>query len=244
MGNELVQFDSKQYPLLDPTQKGAQEAILANLGDQGPGEFDLERVRVPAGGGTSWTLVGLDGKEREAKELDCVLLMWKNSRAYWKESFDASGGGVPPSCTSHDAQFGVGDNGEGEGRRACADCGQSKFGSAEKGKGQACKQMKVLFCLMQGNMLPHALFLPPTSIKEMNTYMLRLASQGLKFCSVVTRLTLEKTKNDGGITYSKVKPSMIMKLTPDAAAAAWEMATKLKPAMEQVEIEQSDLQPA
>ena len=241
MSTELATYNPKQYPLLDPTQKGAQEAILANLGEAGPGEFDLERVRIPAGGGTTWVLTGVDGREIEIKELDCVLLFWKNARAYWSKSFDETGGGVPPDCSSNDAIMGMGNNGDGDGRRLCSECPKSKFGTADKGKGQACKQMKVLFALTPGNMLPHALFLPPTSIKAMNAYMLRLASQGLKFCDVVTRLTLEKTKNDGGIIYSQVKPAMVQKLSDEAKAAAWEMSSKLKPTLERVEIEQADV---
>jgi hypothetical protein len=246
VGTELALFDSKQYPLLDPTKESSQAAIIANLGEAGPGEFDLERIRMPGGGGTTWVLTKLDGSEEEVKDLDCVLLMWKNVRAFWQQSFDDTGGGVPPACSSQDSQWGSGNNAshggvESLGRHSCQECPQSKFGSASKGNGQACKQMKVLFALLPGNMLPHALFLPPTSLKAINAYMLRLASQGLMFCDVVTRLSLEKTQNADSIKYSQIKASMVAKLDDNGVKAARVMVEKLKPSLSKVIIEQSDV---
>ena len=37
-----------------------REAMVTNVGDAGLTAGDFERIKVPAGGGTAWTIQGLD----------------------------------------------------------------------------------------------------------------------------------------------------------------------------------------
>src|SRR5215472_11504454 len=53
------------------------------------------------------------------------------------------------------------------------------------------------------NLLPDVVSLPVTSIKGVQEYLNRLARKGLACYGVVTKIGLEKTKNDQGIEYSR-----------------------------------------
>ena len=51
-----------------------REAMVTNVGDEGITAGDFERIKVPAGGGTAWTLQGLDGEEL-VKELSGITAL-------------------------------------------------------------------------------------------------------------------------------------------------------------------------
>src|SRR5262245_41332783 len=123
-----------------------REAVTTNLGDTIT-VVDLERIRVPAGGGTAWTLQTLEGEKIE-KELAGIIVGWRDTRAYWKVPME-SDGNAPPNCSSIDARTGIGEPG-GDCRR----CRFAEFGSSSNGEGQACKQVRQLFFLRPENVLP------------------------------------------------------------------------------------------
>jgi hypothetical protein len=181
-------------------------AIAANLGAGAVSAFELDRAKVPAGGGTTWEIPSLDGTI-EAKEIDGVIVGWRAMRSYWAESFDSSGGGTPPDCASEDGVIGVGAPG-GE----CAACPLASYGSATKGGGQACKQTRLLFVLRENDHLPIMVSVPPSSLKEVSRFFLRLAGQGLKFSDCVSRFTLRKTSNKTGIAYSEINLTLVSRL--------------------------------
>lgn len=204
-------------------QDGSVEQVMReNIGQGGMTVFDLDRVRVPAGGGRSWIIPTLEGED-EAKTLDGVIVAWRDPRAFWTVSFDESGGGTPPDCSSEDGVLGRGVYGVGspdhpDGR--CATCPMSQWGSAVDGKGeprrgQACKQMRLLFLLRESDLLPLALFMPPTSIGPLRKYFLRLSNASLPYYSVVTRLGLAKSSNRDGIEFSMVEPTLVGRLSAD-----------------------------
>ena len=207
-------------------------AVSANLGDGGISPFELDRVRVPAGGGTLWTVPTLDG-EKEEKSIEGVIVHWRAPRAYWRESFDETGGGTPPDCSSDDGVTGVGDPGG-----SCSVCPLARYGSAAKGRGQACRQMKLLFIVREGDGLPIVVVVPPSSLRAVGSYFLRLAGQQMKYHQVVTRLTLEKTKNKDGIAYSQVAAGRVAVLSPEEAAAIEQYAKGLAPLFASVRIDE------
>src|ERR1039458_2016894 len=87
-----------------------REAMNVNVGDTGPPSGDLERIKIPAGGGTAWTIQGLDGEEM-VKELSGIILAWRDTRAYWSVPMEESDGNMPPDCFSLDARTGEGEPG-------------------------------------------------------------------------------------------------------------------------------------
>jgi len=206
-----------------------QEIVSENLGNDGLSAYDLDRVKIPAGGATSFEVPALDGEE-SVKEIEGIIIFWKGTRAYWPEKFN--GENNPPQCSSIDGEVGQGTPGG-----YCAKCPLSQFGSAENGKGQACKQMRQLFIVRETDILPLVLVLPPTSIKPAKQYFMRLASKGVKYTHVVTRIGLEKAKNNGGITYSKVGFSLVNQLDPQTCKKIDAFTENIRPLLESVPVE-------
>jgi hypothetical protein len=198
-GTELVPFN--EYSVAKVNATDLMEILQENVGGAIT-EFDLPRATVPTGGMTAWVLPSLDGEDEIVSSLDGVIVFHNNPRAYWHQSIDEGGGNNPPDCSSVDGKVGVGDPG-GD----CTVCPMAEWGSKDHGqsRGQACKQMKLVFLLRPESLLPMALFLPPTSIKPVREYLLGLASEGKHYSSAVTRFSLEKERSADGIEYAKVK---------------------------------------
>jgi len=200
-----------------------REAMDANVGDGGLTAGDFERIKIPAGGGTSWTLQGLDGEET-VKELAGIIIARRDTRAYWSVPMDESDGNMPPDCYSLDARIG---NGKPGGK--CRDCPLAEFGSDPKGEGQACKLIRQLFLIREDNLLPEIVNLPPSSVKPARLYFMRLASKAVPCYSVITKIGLEKTKNAQGIAYAKATLTSGGRLTPEQTQRAKDYAAMIEP---------------
>lgn len=200
-----------------------REAMNVNVGDAGLNAGDLERIKIPAGGGTAWTIQGLDGEEI-LKELSGIVIAWRDTRAYWSVPMEESDGNMPPDCYSLDARTGTGEPGGN-----CHKCPNAEFGSGSKGEGQACKLVRQLFLIREDNLLPEIVNLPPSSLKPARQYFLRLASKAVPCYSVITRLALEKTKNAQGIVYAKAALTSGGRLTPEQTQRAKEYAALIDP---------------
>lgn len=205
----------ESYPLIaDPESFTAVVAL--NLEGETLTPFELDRLRVPAGGSLAWDV---DGSPE--KTIEGIILHQRIIRSYWAESFDHSGGGSPPDCSSPDGRIGIGEPG-GD----CAACPMAQFGS--QGYAQACKQIRVLFLARPGEMLPTVIMVPPSSLQATKKYLLSLASKGRPYTAVVTSLALEKAQSKSGITYSRIVPSMARALEPDEAGAVRNLTESLR----------------
>jgi hypothetical protein len=198
------------------------QLIHTNLAGRHLTANDLDRIRIPAGGGLHWSIQGLY-EDESVKELNGVVIYRTTPRAYWPEKF--GGVGVPPECTSPDGVNGT--------FGPCATCKYGQWGSAvnakgEPAKGQACKQMEHVFAYLPEGYLPSLIVLPPTSILPFEKYCNRLTSHGLLLHSVLTRFELEAVKNADGITYSRLRPSLFGKLSEEQATAIYQRAAALK----------------
>lgn len=195
---------------------------------------DLDRVRVPAGGGVAWEIATLDGVVSEA-ELVGVIVEKREVRAFWAAEF--TGGNTPPDCASPDGETGYGAPGG-----ACASCPMAAFGTARggQGKGQACRLMRLLFILRPGSLLPMVLVVPPSSLQPTKQYMMRLASEATAYHQVVSSFILEKAKNDTGIVYSRIIPRMKERLSPEDAARIAGYREALAGVFRQVAIDATD----
>lgn len=224
-----------RFPLLAGGSEASvelRELMEENLGGGGLGVFDLDRVTVPAGGGTTWELEGVDGPE-STRSLEGVVVAWTSPRAYWSRSLDdpESEGGSPPDCVSDDSVLGYGAFGVGSVAHPsgeCATCPMNEWGSDPRGgNAKACKEGRQLFMALPNRILPVSVSLAPTSIQPLRKYFLRLAGGGLPYYSVVTRLELERV--DGGqIKYSVVKPTKGDTLDEATRRAAKEYGRALK----------------
>lgn len=216
----VLKNEVSTFVVLENAQN-AIEALRSNLEGEILSPMDLDRVVIPAGGGTAFSIPTLEGEE-SSQEIIGVITAIQNCRAYWSSEF--SGSGTPPDCVSEDAITGVGDPGG-----VCQRCHMAEFGSDSRGKGQSCKQIKRLFLLRPTSMLPLVVNLPPTSLRPATRYLLRLAGSGLKYQGAVTRITLEKTKNSDGIAYSTAVFALAAKLDPGQAVAMEEYTKSIGP---------------
>jgi len=232
----LAVIENREFAILKANPETLSAIIAENVGSEGLTPFDLDRIKIPSGGGIAWTLPTRNG-EVPAKSFEGVIIFHKLGRAYWQEGMEESGGGSPPDCTSDDGQIGIGTPGG-----QCAKCPLAQFGSDPKGgRRQACKQMKQLFIMRDESLLPVVLTLPPTSLAAAKEFMLRrLAAYGRPFWSVLTRFSLEKDKNKAGIEYAKVNLEVVCDLSPEQSEFFKALKQQLEPTLRQVQITQED----
>lgn len=226
---ELMKIES--YAVAQIDNQELKEIIRENLGGTSITKFDLDRVKVPSGGGTTWEVPTLDGTE-DMKALEGVVIFFKDENAYWAQKYDGSNN--PPDCYSADGIIGEGNPGG-----QCAKCPLNQFGSADDGAGKACKNVRTIFLIREGSILPLAVSVPPTSLKEARKYFLRLAASAVPYYGVVTEMTLEKDKNSTGIAYSKIKFNMKGRLSAEDAMKMKALQQAMKPMLEAVQIEEN-----
>jgi len=212
-----------------------REAIGENIGVGGLTEFDLDRIKIPAGGGLSFSVTSLEGETAE-KSVTGVIVLARDARAYWKTPLEQSGGNLPPDCHSNDGVVGFGEPG-GD----CAQCPLGQFGSdAKHRRAQACKAIRRLFVLRGESLLPVVLALPPTSLKAAKQYMVRLAGQGIPYWTVVTKIGLETAQNAQGIKYSRATFTFAGMLNDDQRANAKQYSEMLKPLVCRMVVDATD----
>lgn len=214
MANELVKVAN--YAVVKSENVDFKSILEANIGGEQIDQFALDRVKVPGAGGIAWEVPTLEGVDM-AKTVEGVIVGWKTVRSLYLTPF--TGGGEPPVCSSDDGTIGIGDPFEkGQaGQQDCSTCPHNQWGSALDGKGKRCSERRLVFMLRENDMLPIMISFPPTSIKPLANYFLRLTQAGLYYWDVVTTLSLEKTKSQGGIDYAIIKPAVSQRLTSEVA---------------------------
>ena len=157
----------------------------------------FQRVKIPGGGVLQFEVPGDDPENPDyAKYLTGIILYNHATNAYWPEGSEYSDD-TPPLCQSANGKCGYGEPGG-----VCAACRLNQFGSAENGKGKACKNMRAVYLLRSGDVMPIILMLPPTSIKPFRLFvnssftLRKRATYGS-----VVQIGLKKEES-GGFTYS------------------------------------------
>ena len=194
MKNEVAVSANADYPVLSA---GADfsEVVRANLGGGGFSAFDLERIKMPTGGGKTWAIPSLAGEESRPM-ISGIIALFNDVRAYWA---DQDAAGQPPDCSSTNTLVGVGNPGG-----QCENCPHSQWDSGKNERGQACKAIRRLFLLRPKTYLPALVALPPTSLKACRQYMMRITNAALPYWRVVTEMRLTAEKNPDGLPYSQV----------------------------------------
>ena len=200
-----------------------------NLGEVFAEELDgltpsFERIKIPAGGGLAYEVPGEDPDSPDSvKEFKAVILYHHPINCYYEEEY--TGGNNPPDCGSMDGKVGI--EAETGIVKSCADCEFNKFGSAKNG-GKACKQKRRIYLLREGEALPTILSLPTGSLGEFSKYVMRLLSKGKKTNGVVTKFTLKKAQNSGGINYSQTVFAVDRELTAEELKNVIPMSDQVK----------------
>lgn len=222
MSNELT-TPNEGGGIVVATNDGSAMVARA-ITEMGVGLFDLERLRVPGSGGTTWEVPSLEGTT-PMKELDLVITNVAMNQRSWYRTDAEDGDSGPPSCFSRDGIQGVGCNSlEDPGEDAqpetysCAQCPWSQWGSDRGGgKGQDCREFAWIIGFPPGNSLPLQLSVPRMSLKPLRAYMLKLMGAGVTPEKVVTKLTLVKN-GTGATAYSTISFAMASRLDEDACA--------------------------
>jgi hypothetical protein len=156
------------------------------------------RVKIPGGGGLRFELPGGDPENPDyTKTLEGVILYSHPSNSYWSDNGYDSDENGPPQCSSLDGVTGNGTPGG-----ACALCSLNKWNSGEGGKGKACKNMRQLYLLRDGDYLPIQLTLSPTSLRPYADFVSSVfvpRRRGL--CGSIVQIGL-KRMNNGKDDYS------------------------------------------
>lgn len=217
------------YSVMKMDSGDLAEILSENLGGQQLSTFDLDSIKVPAGGGTQWEVPTLEGIT-ESKTIHGVVVFFKDQNGMWEDEY--TGENSPPDCSADNGQFGEGTPGG-----VCQTCPLNQFGSGKGGTGKKCKNMRRLFILRESDILPIVINVPPSSLRDARKYFLRLASQGVPYYGVVTEFTLKKDKNEGGIVYSKIELALKDRLPVDAIKTLKAFQEKLKPAFAAARVE-------
>lgn len=185
--------------------------LLQKMGDSISDEMDgltaaFEQIRIPIGGMTYFEMPSDDPEKTETvKEFSAVILYHHPMRAYYREKY--TGGNNLPDCGSFDAVEGTGEPG-GD----CEHCANNQFGSGENGA-KACKERRRLYLLLDGEAFPMVLSLPTGSLKDFSRYLMHCLPKWGKSSAGITRFSLVKAINKGGIAYTKVRFHMERALT-------------------------------
>ena len=184
----------------------------------------FERIKIPAGGGISFEVPGDDPENPDSvKEFKAVILYHHPINCYYKEEY--TGGNNPPDCGSMDGHVGIeAESGE---IKNCADCPFNKFGSGKNGA-KACKQKRRIYLLREGESLPTLLSLPTGSLAGFSRYIMNLLGKGKKSNVVVTKFSLKKAQNSGGINYSQAVFAVDRNLSPEEQENVGRMTEQVK----------------
>jgi hypothetical protein len=102
-----------------------------------------------------------------------------------------------PVCFSNDGQLGIGQPGGN-----CLACPNKEWGSAAKGKGKACRDLRPIFLLQPGDYLPIIVQTSRMSLKKLSAYFTLLARRGIPYYAAITEIGLAQAQNPGTPVYS------------------------------------------
>lgn len=224
----LAVIENFELPALNDDMAAAMAEELDGL------QLSFPRVKIPSGGGLAFEVPGDDPENPDTeKEIIGVIVDHHPVNAYWADKY--AGGNNPPDCSSMDGKVGVNSDGN---RRPCNSCPMNEWGTAEDGRGKACKNMHRVYILREGEMLPLLLTLPPTSLKNLSDYLgLRVVSKGLRSYGVVTKVSLKKAQNANGINYSQAVFTLAGRLSPEQTKAMAEYSQAIKSITRQLAVQ-------
>jgi hypothetical protein len=198
-----------------PAIVGGEEFTSDELADEMEGlHLTFPRIKIPAGGSLQFELPSDDPENPDyTKTLEGVIIFNHSSNALWVEGSEDDENNTP-LCSSVNGKIGYGEPG-GE----CENCALNEFGSSENGKGKACKNMRVLYLLRDGDEVPTQIILPPTSIKPFSDfYSSTFATRHRGAFGSIISIGLKRI--DNGNTYSVATFRKVFDFTGEQLARA------------------------
>jgi hypothetical protein len=183
-------------------------------------DLSFEKIKIPSGGSTAFEIPDENGELAPVKKFIGVILHQHALSMYYKTAY--TGGSNPPDCGSYD-----GKTGEGEPGGNCKRCPLNEFGTGQNGA-KACKNRRRIYILREGEVFPVLLSLPTGSLKGYTEYLQRYLSKGQKPWQYVTRFSLQKAVNSGGIAFSQAVFRKDRDLTKQEIAVVAPFAEQIK----------------
>ncbi len=218
MGSELTVFqEMKVGPALearilelDPgfAARGAEEQkeVVGFLMEQAKATTEGVKTRLPTiaikhAGASSFEMPKTAGAEHGdlVREFEGVILHQGMAKSYWKKSLDDGGSTGPPDCASVD---GLTPYSKEPVSQSCAACPLNKFGSAENGRGKACRDSKRLVVHLDGHDLPARMSISASNIKKIDGYMNDLRDQGRVLGTVRTKFKAFADQSPSGVEFT------------------------------------------
>jgi hypothetical protein len=199
----------------------AASDFTADIGaEMGGLELSFEKIKIPSGGGLAFEVPDEDGGTDTVKEVSGVIL--HHHPVFMRYDTKYTGGNNPPDCGSFD-----GTRGEGNPGGNCKTCSFNQFGTGENGS-KACKNRQRIYLLREGELFPMILSLPTGSLKPFSKFVASQLSKGRKPSQYVTRFSLRKATNSGGIVYSQTQFKVDRQLTTEEIPLVAAMAEQVK----------------
>jgi hypothetical protein len=218
---------AEMFPVMAQGAEKVMALIEANLGGETFSPLDLPRIKVPAGGTEVFTVPTVEGNLHPA-ELIGIIIKTRITKQMWRKAY-GTGEIVPPDCVSEDGGVtGVGDPGG-----PCQSCPFNKWGSVkmiegapgdEDSKKKGCQEKRLIFTILEGQILPHVIVAPAMSLKPSKQYLIAMTSAGGLAHSVYTSFILEADTNPRGQEYSKILMKKYADVEDPKATAAYAQA--------------------
>lgn len=237
MSNALI--TTEKFPILAAGSREAQ-ILAANLGDSQVYESDLTLVKMPTGGSTEFSYERPDGKTVSTDTLEGVLVATAGRGVLWPTR---EMGDQRPLVVTHDLKVGhkVGDdfgdiapetldkflNDDGTYDWA-AMSNSAEFGFGSAGRGKRVKESQIIAILQPGETWPVLLRITGGSLTVWSKFRKMLPC--LPHEAIVS-FRLEKTKNMGGQTFSRIKPALVGQLSIEEGAVVERLYTESLTAM-------------
>lgn len=218
---ELAQvnvFDA--YPICNrETASEVIEVIRENLGNAGVQISNLDKVKVPAAADTVFKIDFGEGVQR-VESITGMILLAPEQNAYWPLPIEEAPN-ARPVCYSSDAINGYGDPFDAGvvGNHKCMNCPKKDWQTDFKGRGKACRDLRPLFLLREGEYLPIVVQVPRTSLVRVRNYFTMLSRIGAPYYSAITEIGLDTEKKEGTPEYS----ILTFKLVGKAPKEVWPM---------------------
>lgn len=230
----LVTLDTfsiaNRYDGMDPEMMAELQDEMADLDPESG--ITCRKIKIPSGGGLAYEVQGEEEADVEyMKEINAVIIFTHRLGGFWPGKYGDDEQNKIPVCSSIDGKTGL--NIETGEITSCETCPLNQFGSAidqkgEPGKGKACKNMRRLYLMLDGDPNFYLLTVPPTSIRDVNKQLAKIMAGGVPYTGLVVRLTLEKTQNANGVAYSKVVIGKSGLLPQAVSTVAIEMRRQIK----------------
>jgi hypothetical protein len=186
----IASSDFKALAVLGDQPGALVDLIKENIGSK-ISAYDLPRIKVPTGGGTFWNFQTAAGPV-STPYIEGIIALINKTKSFWEVSYDDAKETTPPDCSSIDCENGIGKPGG-----LCSECPYNEYGSDEKGDGKKCKDMADVFIITRDGIVPTAIQVPRTSLKQLKQYGITIMNAGLSIHDVVTKFSLHSEKKAG-----------------------------------------------